>query len=70
MKGFHALKIRRSGPVAFVEVHIEVDGGISVEEAHAIGDEAQERIKKRFKEVDSITIHIGMAHDKEYNTHS
>ena len=65
VKGFHELKVRRSGPFVFVEVHVEVDGGISVKNAHAIGDEVEDRIKKRFKEVDSITIHIGMVHEKE-----
>jgi len=62
--GVHDLKVRRSGPFVFVEAHVEVDGAISVEEAHAIADEVKDRVKRRFKEVDSVTIHIGMVHDK------
>jgi len=63
--GVHALKVRRSGPFVFVEAHVEVDGAISVEEAHAIADEVEDRVKRRFKEVDSVTIHIGMVHDEK-----
>jgi cation diffusion facilitator family transporter len=64
--GVHDLKVRRSGPFVFVEAHVEVDGAISVEEAHAIADEVEDRVKRRFKEVDSVTIHIGMVHDKNH----
>jgi cation diffusion facilitator family transporter len=66
VKGVHALKIRRSGPFVFVEAHVEVDGRISLEEAHMIADDVQDRVKKKFKEVDSTAIHIGIAgaHEK------
>ena len=68
VKGTHALKLRRAGPFIFVEAHVEVDGGISVERAHAVADEVESRVKKKFKEVDSITVHIGIAsvHEKEH----
>jgi len=62
--GVHGLKVRRSGPFVFVEAHVEVDRSTSVEKAHVIADEVQERVKKRFREVDSLAIHIGMAHDE------
>jgi len=65
VKGVHALRVRRSGPFIFVEAHIEVDGRTSVEKAHMIADEVQDRVKRRFKEVDSVTIHIGMVHDEK-----
>jgi len=65
VKGVHALMVRRSGPFIFVEAHIEVDGRTSVEKAHMIADEVQDRVKRRFKEVDSVTIHIGMVHDEK-----
>jgi len=65
VKGVHALRLRRSGPFIFVEAHVEVDARTSVEKAHAIADEVEDRVKRRFKEVDSIAIHIGMIHEKE-----
>jgi cation diffusion facilitator family transporter len=65
VKGVHALRIRRAGPFVFVEAHVEVDGKTSVEKAHVIVDMVEDRVKEKFKEVDSITIHIGMTHNKE-----
>jgi cation diffusion facilitator family transporter len=68
VKGVHALKVRRSGPFIFVEAHVEVDGTNSVERAHVVADEVEDRVKKRFKEVDSMTVHIGIAsaHEKQH----
>lgn len=65
VKGVHALRIRRAGPFVFVEAHVEVDGRTTVEKAHAIVDEVEDRVKKKFKEVDSMTIHVGMIHNKK-----
>jgi cation diffusion facilitator family transporter len=61
--GVHAVKLRRSGPFVFVEAHVEVDGTKSVREAHAIAEGVEERVKSRFKEVDAVTIHVGLVHD-------
>jgi divalent metal cation (Fe/Co/Zn/Cd) transporter len=55
--------VRRSGPFIFVEAHIEVDGRTSVEKAHMIADEVQDRVQEKFKAVDSMAIHIGI-HEK------
>ena len=63
VKGVHALRVRRSGPFIFVEAHIEVDGRTSVEKAHMIADEVQDRVQEKFKAVDSMAIHIGI-HEK------
>jgi cation diffusion facilitator family transporter len=63
VKGVHALKVRRSGPFIFVEAHVELDGRTSLEKAHAIGDEVEDRVQEKFKEVDSTTIHVGI-HEK------
>jgi len=63
--GVHALKIRRSGPFVFVEAHVEIDRSATVERAHDIVDEVEERLRRRFREVDSITIHVGMIHNEK-----
>lgn len=42
--GVHDLRTRRSGQTLFVQLHLEIDGGISLAEAHAIGDSAEARI--------------------------
>jgi len=63
VKGVHALRVRRSGPFIFVEAHVEVDGKTSLEKAHMIADEVQDRVQEKFREVDSIAIHVGI-HEK------
>ncbi len=63
VKGVHALKVRRAGPFIFVEAHVEMDGRTSLEKAHAIADEVEDRVQEKFKEVDSTTIHVGI-HEK------
>ena len=63
VKGVHALKVRRSGPFIFVEAHVEVNGTTSLEKAHMIADEVQDRVQEKFKEVDSMSIHVGI-HEK------
>ena len=68
--GVHALKVRRSGPFIFVEAHVEIDGKATVERAHAVVDEVEERIRSEFSEVDSITIHIGMMHSEKNHSSS
>lgn len=67
VKGVHALKVRRSGPFVFVEAHVEVDGTISVERAHTIADDVQDRVKNAFREVDSMNIHVGMVHERRHD---
>jgi ferrous-iron efflux pump FieF len=63
VKGVHALRVRRSGLFIFVEAHVEVDGRTSLEKAHMIADEVQDRVQEKFKEIDSMAIHIGI-HEK------
>jgi predicted Fe-Mo cluster-binding NifX family protein len=57
--GVHAVRFRRSGPVIFGEMHIELQEDLPLDKAHAISEEVEERIKKQFKGVESITIHAG-----------
>ncbi|MBS7623260.1 cation diffusion facilitator family transporter [Candidatus Bathyarchaeota archaeon] len=56
--GVHNVKIRRSGPYIFGDLHLELDEGTPFEKTHKISDEVEQRIKERIVEVDSITIHI------------
>ena len=46
ISGFHFLKTRHSGKYKFVEVHIVFDPSISLLDAHRIGDNLEEKIKK------------------------
>lgn len=44
IRGFHDLKTRVSGPRIFVQIHIELDGDQTLDEAHAIGARLRRRI--------------------------
>jgi cation diffusion facilitator family transporter len=59
VSGVHAVRLRKAGPVSFGEIHVEVQDDIPIDKGHAISTEVEEKIKERFKDVESITIHIG-----------
>jgi cation diffusion facilitator family transporter len=60
--GAHNTRLRKSGPVSFGEMHIEVQKDLPLDKAHAISSEVEKRIKQRFRDVESITINVGLAH--------
>ncbi len=52
MHGFHDLKTRTAGSVIFVNMHIELDGSQSLDEAHAIGAGLRRAILKAYPQTD------------------
>lgn len=50
--GFHDLKTRRSGSVIFVNMHVELDGKQSLDEAHAIGASLRRAILRAYPMTD------------------
>ncbi len=54
--GFHQLRTRKAGHFRFIEVHIQVDGKMSVETAHALNQDLVRRIKERFPQA-TVTVH-------------
>ena len=54
----HDLRTRFSGDRTFVEYHLEVDGGLSVERGHAIGDATETAVEKILPGVVEVTAHI------------
>lgn len=56
IQGFHQLRTRKSGHFRFIEVHIQVDGKMSVEVAHALNQDLVRRIKQRFRQA-TVTVH-------------
>ncbi|MBL4639151.1 MAG: cation diffusion facilitator family transporter [Kordiimonadaceae bacterium] len=55
--GLHDLKTRASGRSSFIQMHLEVDGKITVQEGHAISDEVEATIGEQFPGAE-ILIHI------------
>jgi len=58
VRKIHGLKVRRSGPYIFGEMHVEVDKRMPVDKAHEISTEIERKIKGRVKEIDSLTMHM------------
>ena len=54
---FHDMKTRKSGNNVFAELHLSVDGSLSVQEAHDLTEHLEEDIKERLPNT-TITIHI------------
>lgn len=54
----HHLRTRRIGAAMSIEIHIRVDGAMSVSEAHMLTVDMEHRLKARFGEQTFIAIHI------------
>ena len=54
---YHNLKTRKSGNRVFAELHLSMDGELSVEEAHDFTDHLEEDVRHEIPEVDLI-IHV------------
>jgi ferrous-iron efflux pump FieF len=52
----HDLRTRVAGPTAFIQIHIEMDGDISLARAHVISDEVEERLRAAYPNAE-IMIH-------------
>lgn len=50
--------VRKTGYHYFVDMHLEVDPGMSVQEAHRIGHEVKDAIRERMPKVRDVLIHI------------
>lgn len=56
VKGVHEFKTRYAAHKAFIQFHIEMDGAMSLHDAHDISDKIIEELLSEFKEAE-ITIH-------------
>ena len=54
---YHDIKTRRSGTQVFAELHLSIDGEMTVKEAHDFTDHLEEDLKKVLPDV-AVTIHI------------
>ena len=54
--GYHQLRTRKAGHYRFIEVHIQVDGRMSVEIAHRLNQDLVRRTKERFLYA-TVTVH-------------
>ncbi|WP_392561142.1 cation diffusion facilitator family transporter [Orbus sturtevantii] len=52
--GIHDLKTRRSGPMTFVQLHVELDDNMPLFEAHAIADKIEKLISQKYHPAEVI----------------
>jgi cation diffusion facilitator family transporter len=58
VKGVHEIRMRKLGRSLIGDMHIVVDGDMSVREADRIGTQIEEQVKKEFDEVIEIKVRI------------
>ena len=58
VKGVHKPRARRYGSSFQADMHIQVDGGLSVAEGHAIGHAVKEAVVNAGLDVDDIVVHV------------
>ncbi len=51
-------RIRRAGPKFFVDLHVSVDGNLSVTEGHRIGHEIKNAIRAADTRIEDVMVHI------------
>lgn len=54
VKGVHDMRTRRSGPTLVIELHLEMDGRMSLEDAHTVGEEVDAAIVAALPDADVI----------------
>lgn len=63
VKGLHDLKTREAGRDRFMQMHIEVDGTLSLQQAHLIAHEVEATLGEQFPDTE-IIIHVDPVHEK------
>lgn len=56
--GVHRLKTRRIGNNIAIEAHVEMDGNMTLEEAHHLATKAEDRVKKKYGRKTHVGIHM------------
>ncbi len=57
------LRVRKSGLEYFIEIHIEVDGHLTVNEGHRIGHAVKDRLLHELPRVRDVHVHVEPSHE-------
>ncbi|MDC9581774.1 CDF family cation-efflux transporter FieF [Xenorhabdus sp. PR6a] len=52
--GGHDLRTRQSGPIRFIQFHLEMDDNLPLVQAHALAEEIENKLRNRFPDADII----------------
>jgi cation diffusion facilitator family transporter len=58
VRGVHDLRTRYAGDRIFVEFHLEVDGTLTIDEGHTVGDAAEASVRRLFPSIVEVTAHL------------
>lgn len=58
VKEIEKCNIRKSGMFYYIDMHVVVDGAITVEQGHAIGHELKDYLKRKYPSIADIMTHI------------
>ena len=58
--GIHEIRTRVSGSVAFIQMHLDIDGSLSLRQAHDIGYQSKQAVLESFPDADVI-VHLDPA---------
>ncbi|MFN3785598.1 MAG: cation diffusion facilitator family transporter [Thiothrix sp.] len=64
VENVHLLRTRRMGGRVLADVHLQVDGQISVSEGHHIGETVMYRLRKQFPSISDVVVHIDPEDDE------
>lgn len=64
VENLHFLRTRRMGGQVLADVHLQVDGRLSVSEGHYIGEAAMYKLRRRFPTITDIVVHIDPEDDE------
>jgi cation diffusion facilitator family transporter len=62
VRGVEKLYARRTGLQYHVDLHLEVDGWISVDQGHAIATHVRERVRTDVEAISDVLVHVEPAH--------
>lgn len=58
VENVHDVKVRRSGPFVFAELHLETEKGLSVQKASDITEKVKKTVKDEIRNLDTLTVQI------------
>lgn len=64
VENLHFLRTRRMGGHVLADVHLQVDGRLSVSEGHYIGESAMYKLRRQFPSITDIVVHIDPEDDE------
>jgi cation diffusion facilitator family transporter len=64
VESLHFLRTRRMGGQVLADVHLQVNGRISVSEGHYIGEAALYKLKNKFPMISDVVVHIDCEDDE------